>query len=197
MSFLPNRPIIPRGLNLNAFLSIALYITDSNSFALFAQKMMRRVLCISPEHTVRADIEQDLYRTDGQMAMKDFKTIIFGGEDVKLDNRVFPTCEEGDRANICVVFDSKSNTEGHNAFPENNVANSIFMDTLRTEEYTFHGTVVMFHIDKEGTSISEGLRVAELGHIIRSMRIAIDTHQKYIWQAAGFSDLEVTIPFIE
>jgi len=52
----------------------------------------------------------------------------------------------------------------------------------------------MFHIDKEGTSISEGLHVAELEHMIRSMRIAIDTHQKDIWQAAGFSDLEVTEP---
>jgi len=197
MSFLHNRPIFPRGLNFNAFFGIALYITDSNSLALFAQKMMRRVLCISPEHTARADIEQNLYRTDGQLAMKDFKTIIFGGQHVKLDNCVFPTCEEGDRANICVVFDSKSNTQGPNAFPVNKVVNDIFMDTLRTEEYTFRGTVVMFHIDKEGTRISEGLHVAELGHIIRSMRIAIDTHQKYIWQAAGFTDLEVTKPFVE
>jgi len=156
--------------------------------------MMRRVLCISPEHAAKADIGNDHYRTVAKLAMEDFKKIIFGDEHIKLDNRVFPTCEEGEKANICVVFDSKSNIQGPNAFPVNKVANDIFMDTLRTEEYTFHGTVVMFHIDKEGTSISEGLHVAELGHMIRSMRIAIDTHQKDIWQAAGFSDLEVTEP---
>ena len=156
--------------------------------------MMRRVLSISPEHAERADIEHDLYSTVGKLAMEYFKKNIFGDEHIKLDNRVFPTCEEGDRANICVVFDSNSNTEGPNAFPDNKVVNEIFMDTFRIEEYTFRGTVVMFHIDKEGTSISEGLHVAELEHMIRSMRIAIDTHNKDIWQAAGFSDLEVTEP---
>ena len=156
--------------------------------------MTGRVLCISPELSARADIEHDLFRTVGKLAMEDFRKHIFGGEHVKLDNRVFPTCEEEPRANICAVFDSKSNTQGHGGFPVNTVVNEIFMDTFRDEAYTFHGTVVLFHIDKEGTSISEGLHVEELRHLIRSMSLAIDTHDKDIWQAACFSDVEVAQP---
>jgi len=163
--------------------------------ALLAVKMrVGKVLCISDKLTQRADIEFDLVRNVSELAMENFKKMIFGDEHIKLDNRVFPTCEEEPRANICVVFDSKSNTEGHGGYPVNQVVNEIFEETFSDAAYTFHGTVVMFYIDNEGTKISTALNVGELGGLIRSMKIAIDTHNKDIWQSQCFSDVYVAEP---
>jgi len=137
---------------------------------------------------VRADMQKHSLGYSAKTTMRGFHQFIFR-DHCRLSNIVMPTGQEGAKANLCCVFDQAEGTTG---LPPNTVVNDFMEGVLGDSGKTFHGTVVMFYINRAGTRISCDFEdVAELTHLIRCMKIAIETGDEDLWHSEFFVDSDV------